>query len=134
MEILGVSIRPLSLPPKVQEQRIETWQADWERKIQIAQASGNAEAVRRIRRARARAQIEIIEGILQNVEAAKRSDNANLIKIVTLRALDVLNHAMDNDMAQTKLPDAVITNLVQDATKQIEQLLERQDEPHEGGT
>ena len=99
----------------------------------MAQAAGNAEAVRRIRRARARAQIEIIEGIVQNVEAAKRSDNTNLIKIVTLRALDVLNHAMDNDMAQTKLPDAVITNLVQDATKQIEHMLERQDEPQKGG-
>ena len=133
VEILSVSIRPLGLPLRVQEQRIETWQADWERKIQMAQAAGNAEAVRRIRRARARAQIEIIEGIVQNVEAAKRSDNTNLIKIVTLRALDVLNHAMDNDMAQTKLPDAVITNLVQDATKQIEHMLERQDEPQKGG-
>jgi hypothetical protein len=131
VEILSVSIRPLGLPIKVQEQRIETWQADWERKIQIAQAAGNAEAVRRIRRARGRAQIEIIEGLLQNVEAAKRSDNANLTKIITLRAMDVLNRAMNNDVAQTKLPDAVITNLVQDATKQIEQMLERQQDSKE---
>lgn len=131
VEILSVGIQPLLLPPKIQEQRIETWQADWERKIQMEQAAGNAEAVRRIRRARARAQIEIIEGILQNVEVAKRSDNANLIKIVTLRAMEVLNRAMDNDLAQTKLPDAVISNLVQDATRQIEHMLERQNEPQE---
>lgn len=129
VEILHVGIQPLLLPPKIQEQRIETWQADWERKIQMEQAAGNAEAVRRIRRARARAQIEIIEGILQNIEVAKRSDNANLVKIVTLRAMEVLNRAMDNDLAQTKLPDTVIANLVQDATRQIEQMLDRQGEP-----
>lgn len=130
IDIMGVSVRRLELPSEVETQRIEIWQADWERKIQMAQAAGNAEAVRRIRRARARAQIEIIENILQNIEAAKRSDNVNLTKIVTLRAMDVLNQAMDNDNAQMVLPpETVITRLVDDATKQIQELLDLPEEP-----
>ncbi|MEM7115667.1 MAG: SPFH domain-containing protein [Chloroflexota bacterium] len=129
IDILKVGVRGLTLPPKIEEQRIEMWQADWERKIQMAQAAGNAEAVRRIRRARARAQIEIIENILQNVEAAKRTENANLTKIVTLRAMEVLNQAIDNDKAQTILPETVIKQLVDDATKQIQTMLERPEEP-----
>lgn len=129
IDILGVGIRPLDLPLEVEKQRIEMWQADWERKIQLQQAAGKAEAVRRMRHARARSQIEIIENILQNVEAAKQSDNANLTKIVTLKAMELLHQAMNNDKAQAILPKTVNQRTVKDATKQIQALLDLLEEP-----
>ena len=53
-----------------------------------------AEAVRRVKQARARVQIEIIDRITQNIEAMRRSDAADLPDIVMLRMIQALEEAM----------------------------------------
>ncbi|MCP4539595.1 MAG: hypothetical protein GY832_20865 [Chloroflexi bacterium] len=54
--------------PRVIEQRIEAWEADWKRKIMLQQAEGQSKRLQLVERARAQAQIDVI------VDIGKRLD------------------------------------------------------------
>jgi hypothetical protein len=54
--------------PRVIEQRIEAWEADWKRKIMLQQAAGQSRRVRLVEQARAQAQIDIIVDIGKRIE------------------------------------------------------------------
>jgi hypothetical protein len=128
LEVLAVSTGRLQLPPKVMEQRIKTWQADWIRQINVQQAQGGAEAERRLKNARARAQIEIIHNIMQNIDAMRRAGTTNLTQIVMLRMIEALEEATADPIVQNQ---AVIVQLVEEATDQMRDWLgEPEDKRH----
>jgi hypothetical protein len=120
LELLVVSIGHLQLPDKVKKQRIETWQADWIRQINVQNAKGSAEAERRLKNARARAQIEIINNITQNIDTMRRVGNNNLTQIVMLRMIEALEEATANPVVQ---PHALIVQLVEEAADQMKDWL-----------
>jgi regulator of protease activity HflC (stomatin/prohibitin superfamily) len=120
LEVLVLSIGHLQLPDKVKEQRIKTWQADWIRQINVQNAEGDAEAERRLKNARARAQIEIIQNITQNIDAMRRVGNNNLTHIVMLRMIEALEEATANPVVQ---PHALIMQLVEEAADQMKDWL-----------
>lgn len=131
IEILVVGFDPFTLPPTIAEQRIKTWQADWQRRILLQQAAGSAESVRRIKNARARAQIEIIKNITQNIDQVHRAGEADLSNIITLRMIEALEVAKSNRSLQSLIPQQVLTNLVMNASTQMQKWLDQPqgDEP-----
>jgi regulator of protease activity HflC (stomatin/prohibitin superfamily) len=131
IEVLVVGVDSLALPPVVIEQRIKTWQADWQRRITLQQAAGDAEAVRRIKKARARAQIEIIENITQNIDSVRRAGDADLSNIITLRMIEALEEALSSASLQALIPQHIMTNLVMDSSTQMQAWLNQPREPEQ---
>ena len=128
IEILVIGIDPFTLPDTIIAQRIRTWQADWERKIMLQQAAGDAEAVRRIKRARARAQIEIIENITQNIANVRQAEGTDLAHVIMLRMIEALEESRSNASLQALIPQYVMSNLVMDTSKQMQAWLGRPEE------
>ena len=126
LELLTLGIGHFAFPESITQQRIKTWQAEWQRKIEVKHAAGDAEATRRIKQARARAQIEIIERITQSIDAVRQQEDTNLTEIITLRMIEALEEATTNDSVQALIPQQVMTNLVLDASNQMQSWLSRQ--------
>ncbi|MCA9961432.1 MAG: hypothetical protein KC413_23280 [Anaerolineales bacterium] len=119
LEVLNVGIDHLLLPPDVVTQRIKTWQSRWEREIQVRQAAGDAEAERRIKKARARVQVEIIESIMQSIATMRRTDKIELADIVMLRMIEALEEAMSDTSVRAIIPEQIVANWVLDASNQM---------------
>lgn len=120
IELLGVGVGPFTLPEDVAGQRVETWQAEWQHKMLLEYAAGDAEATRRIKKARARAQVEIIQNITQNIESMRRNSNSNLTDIITLRMIEALEEALSEESpVRALIPQQVMANLVLDTSAQM---------------
>ena len=112
IKVTSVKVTPQKLPEHVAAQRIENWRAPWQSQIAAQAAAGNAEAIRRMRLAKARAQVEIIEKIMQSIEEMRSSaQEASLPEIITLRVIDVLEEAATKSSSQIYLPSQVLENL-----------------------
>lgn len=120
VDVLAIDIGPLSFPLSITEQRIKGWQAEWQRKIEVKHAAGDAEATRRIKQARARAQIEMIERITESIEVMRQQGEGSLNEIITLRMIEALEEAMADGSAQALIPQQVMTRLVMDASNQMQ--------------
>lgn len=119
IEVIFMGTTDLTLPEDIVTQRIKNWQARWEREIQVRRAEGNAEVMRRVKKARARVQIEIIESIIQNIEAMRRTGTADLPDIIMLRMIEVLEEAMSDTSVQALVPEHLIAGLVMDTSRQL---------------
>jgi hypothetical protein len=124
IEIISVGVGPFELSDDVTGQRIASWQVGWQGKITKQVASGDAEALRRVKQARARAQIEIIETIMHNIDAMRAAEDADLHEIVMLRLIEVLEAAMSSNQVQI-VPEQIVANLVLEASSQMRALLDR---------
>jgi regulator of protease activity HflC (stomatin/prohibitin superfamily) len=124
VEIMSVGVGPLELPEDVVGQRIASWRVGWQGKITEQVASGDAETLRRVKQARARAQIEIIETVMHNIDTMRAAEDADLHERVMLRLIEMLERAMANDRIQTIVPEQVVANLVLEASGQMRALLE----------
>jgi regulator of protease activity HflC (stomatin/prohibitin superfamily) len=122
IEILSVSIGALDLPLDVMEQRIQSWQANWEQRIRMEMASGNAEAIRRLKQARARAQLDMIESITRNIHIIHRAGEADLTEVITLRMIEALEEAAADKAVQSLMPQQIMSTL-----SQMHRLIERRD-------
>jgi len=124
IEVLAVGVGGLTLPDGVRDQQFLTWQADWLRKIQSAHASGSAEAVRRVKRARARAQIEIIENITNSIDMMRQEEGVDLSQVIMLRMIEALEDAVSAGSVQALVPQQIIAGLVGDASRQMQSWVE----------
>lgn len=112
IEVLGVGFSKIDLPTAVSEQRLRQWQARWQREILNRRASGDAEVERRIKQARARAQIEIIENITQSIIDMRRNEDIDLIEVVTLRMVEALEEAASDASVRALIPPPVLSGMV----------------------
>lgn len=129
LTLTGFGIGAFSFPDKIMEQRIKAWQAAWQRRIEEKHAAGDAEAARRLKQARARAQIEIIEKITESIESLRQQGETNLTEVITLRMIEALEEATGSDSVQALIPQQVMANLVMDASNQMQRWLGRPQEP-----
>jgi regulator of protease activity HflC (stomatin/prohibitin superfamily) len=120
IEVLSVGIGGLTLPDGVRDQQFLTWQADWLRKIRAEYASSDVEVDRRMRQARARAQIDIIENITHSIETMRRDEDADLSQIIMLRMIEALEDAVSAGSVQALVPQQIIAGLVGDASRQMQ--------------
>ncbi|MBK8987210.1 MAG: hypothetical protein IPM39_14210 [Chloroflexi bacterium] len=127
IEILNVGTSKLILPPEVAGQRIKQWQVRWQRDISIKRAAGDAEVERRLKQARARAQIEIIDNITQSILSMRRSDDVNLTEVITLRMIEAFEEAVADVSTQALIPQPVLTSIV-DSSREMLTWMEAQEE------
>ena len=126
IELLSVGVGPLTLPEDVAGQRVKTWQAEWQQKMWSEYAASDAEAIRRVKKARARAQVEIIQNITQNIEAMRRDSNSNLTEIITLRMIEALEEAISEESSvRALIPQQVMANLVLDTSAQMKAWIDK---------
>jgi hypothetical protein len=73
-----------------------------------------------MKNARARAQIEIIYNITQNIDTMRQSGQINLTEIVMLRTIEALEEATSDPRVQSMLPQQLVAQLVADTSDQIQ--------------
>lgn len=125
IEVMGVGVGALKVPEEIRAQRLKNWEAEWQRRIDVQRAVGNAETVRRMNQARARAQIEIIQNITHHIESMRRNDQTTLSQVVTLRMVEALESAISSRKLQKMMPDKVTADLVEEASSEMQALLQK---------
>jgi regulator of protease activity HflC (stomatin/prohibitin superfamily) len=128
IEIMSVGVGSLQPPPEVMAQRLATWQIQWEAKSALERATGDAEATRLVRQARARAQIDIIENLVQSIESMRGQTNAELHEIIMMRILNIMEQAVSDESVQALIPGPLLSNLTADATQELRTSLDLGDE------
>jgi len=118
IQILVVKVNP-TIRPEVWEQQEKRWKSEWEHKTRFQENKGQAEADRRLKRARAVAQIEIIEKIARSISAARQEDEADLAHVITLRMIEALEEIVSTGSVQTLVPQQIMANLVADTSRQM---------------
>ncbi|MCA9984224.1 MAG: hypothetical protein KDE09_09135 [Anaerolineales bacterium] len=110
IRILDVIVSELKAREDVIQQRIRNWQANWQRYIAEEQAEGDAEAYERLKIARARAQRDLLESIVDNITMMKQSEQ-ELSDVVLIRMLEAMEEAMANDAVLASLPHNILGTL-----------------------
>lgn len=113
ISVLSIGVGSFKLPDDISEQRIMNWRAEWEKRIQGEKADGEAEAVREMALARAKAQIEIIAKITEGIEAMRASGEAELTDVVALRMIEAMEEAVADDKVRGLVPQQAIGTLSQ---------------------
>jgi regulator of protease activity HflC (stomatin/prohibitin superfamily) len=111
LHILAVAIGRFELPEDVIAQRIQNWQAEWRRRIHVHEASANAEVMKKLKHARARAQTDLIGKLTHNIESMRLSGHADLAEIVTLRMIEALDEALSDERVHNVTPENALANL-----------------------
>jgi hypothetical protein len=112
------------LPEDVRRQNIETWQAAWKSKISVEEAASEAEVIRRMKQARARAQVKIIETIIQNLEVMRQDNDSDAYQVIILRLIDALEEAMVADVPGANVPRQIMASLVTDTSARVRSQLD----------
>ncbi len=120
IKVDSVKVTPLELPEEIAAQRVASWRAPWQSQIQAQKAAANAESLRRVKLARARAQIEIIEKVMQQLAEKRATEEASLADIVTISAVDVLEDAAAKSPNQNLLPSRVLASIAQESSSRLQ--------------
>lgn len=110
IQIISVSIGNLQPPPEVMEQRLANWEAEWEAKTHEELVTGDVEAQRLIMQARKRAQVDIIESLVQSIESMHADENAELRDLVMMRIFEVMDQAVTDDSVRAIIPQPLLAN------------------------
>jgi regulator of protease activity HflC (stomatin/prohibitin superfamily) len=118
IEILNVASGIITLPEAVRAQQLKRWQSQWQREIILKKARGDAEAELRMKHARARAQIEIIQSIMQSIANTSRSD-ISITEIVALRMIEALEEAVTDVSVRALVPQPILTTMVESSRQML---------------
>ena len=111
IKIFDVSVTMQDLPDEIVQQRLANWRAFWESEIRVQEAASEANTLRRMKRARAHAQVEIIQKITQNIDEMRHTESAALPYVINLRVIEVLDEAISSRSLQTHIPEPVLANM-----------------------
>lgn len=111
IELVDVEVGDLVLPADVREQRIANWQADWQRQAFVERAKGNAIAVQLMEEARAKAEVELINKIVDSIEEAGWSDQVSLADVIALATMETVRDATTD--SQLQLPSQTMQTVTQ---------------------
>jgi regulator of protease activity HflC (stomatin/prohibitin superfamily) len=123
LDIVGVGIGPLELPPDVTAKRLTTWQVAWQNRISQETVSGDIEAQRLYAQARARAQVENIENLLTSIEAMRTQSGVNLPEVVMLRLTEILETLAAARTLAPVAPRVALANLASEASSELRQAM-----------
>jgi len=128
-EIIFIGAGIITLPPSVDDQRIKVWQAQRQHEINTRLAKVDTETDLRLKRARAKAQIEIIESITQSITQSRRS-NINLTEIVALRMIEALEEAVSDVSVRALVPQPVLASMVESSRQMLNWMDEEKGTTH----
>ncbi|MDX1614187.1 MAG: SPFH domain-containing protein [Candidatus Promineifilaceae bacterium] len=111
IDVRSVSIGQFKLPDEVMRERMRNWQAQWQTKMAAERRAGEAEAQRRLRLARARAQIEIIDRLTRSIDALSKRSDLELSEVVAIRVLEALQQSHRDESVQPLLPEQTLLML-----------------------
>ncbi len=110
IEITLVGVAPFQVPDDIKEERVSIWQAEWERRIEVEQGTAQAERARRLKLARARAQIEIIEKLTDGLEIVHETGQ-DMTDVLALRLIEAIEEAESDAAVSAFIPSQVATHL-----------------------
>lgn len=116
VRIHQVQVAAKSVPEQIVAQRLAAWRAPWESRLRILSATEDDEAQQQFKLARARAQIDIIEKIIDSIDEMRGAEDASLSDIVAIRVVDALEDASAKSAAQVMLPSRVYRSLAENET------------------
>ena len=126
IEVLSVGFGMIALPDAIRKQRLIKWQSQWQREIILKRAQGNAEVELRMKHARARAQIEIIQNITQSITNSSRND-IGVTEIVALRMIEALEEAVSDVSVRALVPQPILTTMVESSRQMLGWINEERD-------
>ena len=110
IEVTLVTVAPFQVPDDIQEERMRIWQAKWQERIKVEKGTAESERARRIKLARARAQIEIIERLTEGLESIHQTGQ-NVTDILSLRLIEAIEEAEANASVRALIPAQIVTDL-----------------------
>ena len=94
--------------PRVIEQRIEAWEAEWKRKIMLQQAAGQSKRLRLVEQARAQAQIDIVLDIGKRLEEWRTASDSIKTDAIARYFIGVLEKFVGISALRQFLPEDTI--------------------------
>ena len=110
IEIILVGVMPFQVPDDIKAKRIAIWQTAWQQRIEVEMGSAQAERSRRLKLARARAQIEMIENLTEGLEAVRQTGQ-DVTDILALRLIEAIEDAESNAAVKALIPAQVVNDL-----------------------
>jgi hypothetical protein len=93
------------------EQRVEAWRADWARKIMLQQAEGQSKRLRTIEEARARAQVDVILAVGEQIEKLRTGEGPISMNAVARHFIEIVEELAGKPALRRFIPgdtDSVI--------------------------
>lgn len=112
IRIILVGVAPFQVPEDIKKQRVAIWQTEWERRIWVEQGAAQAERTRRLKLARARAQIEMIEKLTDGIEVIRQSGQENVTDILALRLIEAIEEAESDAAVRAHIPSQIVNDLI----------------------
>ena len=111
VDILSAGVGRLSVPEEVVDQLLNNWQTEWQRRINEIEAATENAALRRIREAQARAEIEILMNLTESIQAMRTSKDIQLEDVVTIRILKAMEEAAENKDVKAMVPSQALATM-----------------------
>lgn len=126
IEIVGVGVGGLELPDDVHKKRLTTWQVEWQNKIETELVGAEVEMMRQHNQARARAQVESIEKLLQSIEIMRQQSQTETYEAVMARLYELMEVMLANDALRRMASRTHLLTQASEASSQLHQILERE--------
>lgn len=131
IDLVSVHIQQLKPQKEVEAQYIAYWQSQWQSKVKLSEADGNATAVEEIEIARAEAEVAMIQAILEGIQRARRSGaTSRTSEIVALRLVEGLERIAER--SRQSEPILPLMNQLQADLKTSSLLQSQHNHDHEG--
>lgn len=119
IEILDASMSAPVLTKEIRQQRLHSWQAEWQEKTKQKYADSEIEIIQQRKEVRARAQIKIIDTISRNLNLMQRDDDAEMVGLITLRMIEALEQAVSEGSVRALVPQQIMASLISDSSAQM---------------
>jgi hypothetical protein len=103
-KILGVALRNVELVDDIAQQWIETWRAEWKKRIRTELAPAKAERERRLAVVKAEAQQNMIVTILESLQRLAKEGRPVASDVVIMRFLETLQRVAGDPRSYPLLP------------------------------
>lgn len=111
--ILSAGPGRLEVPEEVVEQLKSNWQTEWQQRIKEIEAATENAAMRRLKLAQARAEIEIIATITDSIQAMQVGNDGQLTDIITIRMLEAMRKAAEDEQVKAMVPSQALVTMRQ---------------------
>ena len=108
-----VRVGQFILDERITRQRIENWQARWQREMDMAEAQSEAAALRELNNVQARAQIDFITKIMSKINESQELDDTDLYETVMLQVLQAMEQAVGEDVRAAHTPVEIMHSLME---------------------
>jgi hypothetical protein len=110
IDITFVGVSPFNVPEDIQIERVAIWQSEWLQRIVVETGTAQAERVRRLKLARARAQIDMIEKLTDGLESIHQTGQ-DVTDILSLRLIEAIEEAESNAAVRALIPAQIANDL-----------------------